>query len=134
MEKDLYGELSYAFGALALNFSKNEGITRRLLETHNMRMFRTKVVTANSNASLNTALANMMANRATRAAIGFGERHIILVKAGVYTVDPMMLTRMFAGIIIGDMSGPKPTIQINSQHSSTLRYNNIFVNIHFKIT
>ena len=95
-------------------------------------MFRTKVIPVSSDEELGNALIESGRNRILRATMQHGERHIILVQAGVYKVNPKVWPRMLRSVLVGDMSGTKPTFLIEN-YTAAMVAKNMFVNIHFKV-
>ena len=132
IEEELYGELGCTFGALALHFSNYDSSIQKVLEKQGLKMFRTRVIPVSSDEELGSALIESRRNRILRATMQHGERHIILVQAGVYKVNPNVWPCMLHSILVGDMSGTKPTFLIEN-YTAGMVANNMFVNIHFKV-
>ena len=128
---ELYGELSYAVGALSLHFSNQDDGIRRTLEAHGLYMFQTKVVSVDTNDGLKRAFTVSAWTRTKRFLKMPGERHI-LVRPGTYRVDPDLWLGVSKCLLVGDMSGEKPTFLIENHHPNILS-ENIFVNIHFEM-
>ena len=84
----MYGELSYAMGALSLEFSQHDLSVSKSLKNKGIYMFRTKVVSISSEKDLKQAVLESTMNRTLRTTFGIGERHILLVREGIYKLDP----------------------------------------------
>ena len=82
----MYGELSYAMGALALEFSQHDIAVSKSPKNKGLYMNRTKVVSISSEKDLKEALLESTIN-SMRATFGFGEKHILLVREGIYRLD-----------------------------------------------
>ena len=128
----MYGELSYAMGALSLEFSQHDLSVSKSLKNKGIYMFRTKVVSISSEKDLKQAVLESTMNRTMRTTFGFGERHIHLVREGIYKLDPETWSKMAGCIIIGDLAGSRP-IFLSKDGNTSLKSRNLFMNIHFKI-
>ena len=83
IEDDTYGELAYAFGALALHFSKYDKLFNNQLRATDFHMVQTKVVQVQADYELRNALIRSSMNKFKGK---YGERHVVLIRDGVYHI------------------------------------------------
>ena len=86
IDNDLYGELAYAFGALAVHFSNNDQQIKDELRAYNIHLFQTKVLPVQTGSELQYALQLSSQSRVARVATGCGLRYVSLLRDGVYSI------------------------------------------------
>ena len=56
-----------------------------------------------------------------------------MMAPGTYRLKPEIWQSIFSCVIVGNFSGPKPVFALDNGHGTNINFQNIFINLHFKV-